>query len=428
MKAIITAGGKGTRISSIASDIPKPMIKIGGNPVLEHEINCLKEQGFTDVLITVSHLGNIIMDYFGDGGKFGVNIEYYNEESPLGTAGALFKIKDKLEDDFLLINGDIIFDIDLKRFIEYHKNHHGLATIVTHPNSHPYDSGLIVANGNGAIEKWLAKEDSRNGFYKNRVNAGIHILSPKLLNEEIDADKVDLDRQLLRPLAGTGLLFAYDSPEYIKDMGTPERYYMVQQDFQKGMIKSKSLRNKQKAIFLDRDGTINKLVGYVRGVDDFELIAGASEALKKINESGFLAIVITNQPVIARGETTRQELCEIHNKMETLLGNDGAYLDGIYYCPHHPDKGFEGEIPELKINCDCRKPKPGLILKAAEDFNVDLAKSWMVGDEEKDILAGINAGCKTALIDNPDKLSDFGQDLTLDSITEITKIINGGNQ
>lgn len=398
MKVVIMAGGKGTRISSIASDIPKPMIKIEGKPVLEREIECLREQGYTDLIITVSHLGNIIMDYFGDGTRFGVNIEYFFEKEPLGNAGALFKIKEKLTNDFLLLNADAIFNIDFNRIVEYHKAKGGLVTLFTHPSSHPYDSGLIITDENGAVKKWLAKEDEHPTYYHNRVNAGIHVISPKVLDQEIDTLKIDLDRQLLKPLAGTGMMFVYDSPEYVKDMGTPDRYEGVCKDFAKGMVESKNLKNKQKAIFLDRDGTINKYVGFLRNINEFELCDGAAEAIKKINASGYLAIVVTNQPVIARGEVTFEGLLEIHNKMETLLGKEGAYLDGIYFCPHHPHKGYENEIAELKYDCDCRKPKPGMLFKAAKVFNIDLSQSWMIGDDKNDVLAGKNAGCRTAIV------------------------------
>lgn len=414
MKTVIMAGGKGTRISSVASDIPKPMIKIEGKPVLEHELECLRDQGFTDIILTVSHLGNIIMDYFGDGsgispvtGKpFGVNIEYYFEKEPLGNAGALFKIKDKLDSDFLLLNADAVFDVDFNRFVAFHREQGGLVTLFTHPNSHPYDSGLIITDKDGSVKKWLAKEDKRPEFYYNRVNAGLHVINPKVLEQSnIDAYKVgsmdesdnpikiDLDRQLLKPLAGTGEMFCYDSPEYVKDMGTPERYYSVCADYKAGIVSGKNLKNKQKAIFLDRDGTINKYVGFLKDINEFELIDGVAENIKKINESGYLAIVITNQPVIARGEVTYDQLNEIHNKMETLLGEKGAYLDAIYYCPHHPHSGYKGEVKELKIECECRKPKPGLLLKASEDFNIDLSKSVMIGDSYNDVLCGINAGC-----------------------------------
>ena len=216
MKVVIMAGGKGTRITSVASDIPKPMIKIEGKPVLEHEIEGLRDQGFTDIILTVSHLGEIIMDYFGDGSKispatgkpFGVNIEYYFEKEPLGNAGALFKLKDKLTEDFLLLNADAMFDVDFNRFVEYHKNRGGLVTLFTHPNSHPYDSGLIISKDDGSVEKWLAKEDERPTYYKNRVNAGLHVISPEILCTDIQTAKVDLDRQLLKPLAGTGKCFA----------------------------------------------------------------------------------------------------------------------------------------------------------------------------------------------------------------------------
>lgn len=433
MKTVIMAGGKGTRISSIARDIPKPMIKIEGKPILEHEIECLKNQGFTDVIITVSHLGNVIKDYFGDGtgispatGKpFDIHIEYFEEKIPLGNAGALFKIKDKLSDDFLLLNADAIFDVDFNRFVEFHRTHNGLVTLFTHPNSHPYDSGLIIASQDGAVEKWLSKDDIRPKYYRNRVNAGLHVINPKALDlvgidpdsvgcidEDGEIIKVDLDRQILKSLAGSGKMFCYESPEYVKDMGTPERYYSVCNDFRNGIVNGKNLKNKQKAVFLDRDGTINKYVGFLRNIDDFELLDGVAEAIQKINESGYLAIVVTNQPVIARGEVTVEDLEEIHRKMETLLGEDGAYLDAIYYCPHHPHKGYEGEIPELKIDCDCRKPKSGMLIKAAEDYNIDLHKSWMIGDSENDIKAGKAAGCKTAFIGN----HDFQQDVTVTSL------------
>ena len=410
MKVVIMAGGKGTRITSVASDIPKPMIKIDDKPVLEHEIDCLRKQGFKDIIITVSHLGSIIMDYFGDGKKFGVNIKYFNEKEPLGNAGALFKIKDELTEDFLLLNADAIFDIDFNRFVDFHKKKGGLVTLFTHPNSHPYDSGLIITDSNDSVLKWLSKEDDRPLNYKNLVNAGLHVISPKILEKNIDTPKIDLDRQLLKPLAGTGLMYSYKSSEYVKDMGTPDRFYAVSKDFKEGRVKAKNLANKQKAIFLDRDGTINKSVGFLTNIDDFVLEDGAAEAIKKINNSGYLAIVITNQPVIARGEVSLDELDEIHNKMERLLGAEGAYLDAIYYCPHHPDKGFVGERIEYKIVCDCRKPKPGMILNAAKDYNIDLEKSWMIGDFKNDVLCGKNAGCKTALI-NQDLKNDVDADI-----------------
>ena len=427
MKVVIMAGGRGTRITSVASDIPKPMIKIGDKPVLENELECLRSQGFTDIIITVSHLGQIIMDYFGDGSKvspatgkpFGVHIEYYFEKEPLGNAGALFKIKEKLTEDFLLLNADALFDVDFNRFVDYHRQHGALVTLFAHANDHPYDSGLLVVDKDNYVQQWLTKEDARPQYYRNIVNGGLHVISPKVLDVEINTPKVDLDRQILKPLAGTEKMLCYNSPEYAKDMGTPERYYAACADYKSGKIQGKNLRNKQKAIFLDRDGTINKYVGYLRTPEQFELLDGVGEAIRKINLSGYLAIVVTNQPVIARGEVTADGLQQIHNKMETMLGKEGAYLDGVYYCPHHPDKGFAGEVEELKIVCECRKPKAGLLLQSAKDFNIDLSQSWMIGDSENDVLAGRNAGCKTALIGE----TDYGQNLQVTSLLDFVKEI-----
>lgn len=416
MKVVIMAGGKGTRIASVKSDVPKPMIPICGKPILEWQIENLKTCGLTDITLVIGYLGHVIKDYFGDGSEFGVKIDYFVEDTPLGTAGALFKMN--LAEDFLLMCGDVILDVDFNRFIEFHKKNNAWASLMAHPNGHPYDSSLLVTEilppqekgGNPVdthqVVKWMNKEDERV-YYKNRVNAGIEIISPELLKETMKhfvprhpetPDKIDLDRDVLKPNIPSGKIFAYDTPEYIKDMGTPDRYYEVEKDIQCGKVKARNLSQKQKAIFLDRDGTINKYVGFLTKPEQFELIEGAAEAIKTINKSGYLAIVVTNQPVIARGDCTWEELQQIHDKMETELGKDGAFLDGIYICPHHKDKGFEGERPEYKFDCDCRKPKPGLLLQAAKDFNIDLSQSILIGDSERDVEAGENAGCKESVM------------------------------
>ena len=411
MKVVIMAGGKGTRIASVKSDVPKPMIPICGKPILEWQIENLKACGLTDITLVIGYLGHVIKEYFGDGEKLGVKISYFVEDSPLGTAGALFKMPE-LTEDFLLLCGDVILDVDFNRFIDFHQKNHAWTSLMAHPNGHPYDSSLLVteilppqiSGGNPVdthrVMKWMAKEDERL-YYKNRVNAGIEIISPELLKETMKhfvprhpetPDKIDLDRDVLKPNIPSGKIFAYDTPEYIKDMGTPDRYYEVEKDIQTGKVKARNLKNKQKAIFLDRDGTINKYVGFLTKPEQFELLPGVAEAIKMINKSGYLAIVVTNQPVIARGDCTWEELQQIHDKMETELGKKGAFLDAIYICPHHKDKGFEGERPEYKLDCDCRKPKPGLLLQAEKDFNIDLSKSIMIGDSENDMNAGKKAG------------------------------------
>lgn len=416
MIAVIMAGGRGTRIASVNSEVPKPMIPLAGKPVLQYQIEALSRRGVKNFILVIGYLGDIIRNYFGDGSKFSVHIDYFTETEPLGTAGALYYLKDVLKEDFLLLCGDLLFDVDVDRFMAAHKSYGGAATLFTHPNSHPFDSSVIVADEGGKVVGWLSKEDERR-WYRNRVNAGLHMLSPRVL-DGIAPQKTDLDRDVLKPLIPQGELYAYDSPEYVKDMGTPDRYYAILSDVENGKVAAKNLKERQRAIFLDRDGTINRYVGFVRSIDNFELLEGAAEGIRKINESGYLAIVATNQPVIARGEVTEEELAEVHRKMETLLGREGAYLDGIYVCPHHPDRGFAGERAEYKIACDCRKPKAGLLFRAAEKFNIDLNESWMIGDREADLLCGKNAGCRTAIIGDDPRADVCGKDL-LDCVRKI---------
>lgn len=431
MKAVIQAGGKGTRISEITGDIiPKPMLEISGYPILYHQMMNLKKNGITDITVIIGHLGNVIKDYFGDGKQFGLNISYVEEDpqKPLGTAGSLYFLKDKLKENFVFLLADVFIDIDFEKMEQYHIANNADVTLLTHPNGHPFDSDLVVEEG-GVVKAFDYKSNDRTTYnYKNLVNAGVMIFSPSIFKYLTELRKYNYEKDIIVPLINDGKVVSYKSSEYAKDMGTPERYRRVQEDYNSGICDAKNLANKQKAIFLDRDGTINEYVGFLRKEEDFKLIPGVSEAIKKINNSGYLAIVVTNQPVIARGEVTEEELEEIHKKMETLLGLDGAYIDDIYYCPHHPDKGFEGEIPELKIECDCRKPKTGMLEKAAREHNIDLSSSIMIGDSTLDIKMAENAGMQSVLLKTGQKGEDGKYDVSPTLIAEdlndaINKII-----
>lgn len=162
MKVVIMAGGRGTRIAQLFPNIPKPLIPVDGMPILEREIRSLANQGFKDLILIVGYLAEKIQDFFGDGSRLGVHIEYFVERTPLGNAGALFRIREQLSDEpFFLLNADAAFDVDFKRMLAFHQQHGGLVTLFTHPNSHPYDSGLIIADKDGHVEQWLSKEDVR---------------------------------------------------------------------------------------------------------------------------------------------------------------------------------------------------------------------------------------------------------------------------
>lgn len=400
MYAVIMAGGKGTRIKSISKDIPKPMIKILDKPILEYQIESLKKYNITDIIIVIGYLGDIIKDYFKDGKGFGVNISYIEEKEPLGTAGALYYLNEykDIDDDFILLFGDIIEDINFSKFIDFHKKNEGYITLLSHPNSHPYDSDLIVADNNKVI-RIISKNEKRNYYYKNLVNSGIYIANKKILNYIKEPKKLDFDKDVINHYLQQGLIYSYKSTEYVKDMGTPDRLEAVTNDLKKGIINSLNFENKQKCIFVDRDGTLNESKGYIKKLDDFILYNDIIESIKRINNSSYLVIVITNQPVIARGECSKNDVEKIHLKLETLLGIGGAYIDDIIYCPHHPDKGFVGEVEKLKIECECRKPKIGMIKLMQEKYNIDLESSWMIGDMTIDIKTGKNANLKTILLE-----------------------------
>jgi len=377
------------------------MLEVSGYPIIYHQLMNLKKSGIRNITIIIGHLGNIIKDYLKDGKELGLEISYIEEnpEKPLGTAGALYYLKERIQDDFIFLLADVFIDIDFNKMIDYHYDKKAEVTLFTHPNSHPFDSDLVVCDSNNKVISFDSKNNDRSAYnYSNLVNAGIMIFSKNTLNYIKEPIKYNYEKDIVIPLIREGKVYSYKSTEYAKDMGTPERYNRVQNDYLLNIPNKRNLKNKQKCIFLDRDGTINKYVGFLRKPCELELEDCASEAIKIINNSDYLAIVITNQPVIARGEVTVEQLNDIHKKMETLLGEKGAYIDDLLYCPHHPDKGFEGEVKELKIECECRKPNIGLILEAVKKYNIDLEKSFMIGDSTLDIECAKRAGITGILV------------------------------
>nr|WP_315086267.1 HAD-IIIA family hydrolase [uncultured Lachnoanaerobaculum sp.] len=400
--AVIMAGGKGSRLRSITNDeIPKPMVPVDGKPLLEYQVEKLKTYGIKKIVMIVGHLGEKIVDHFKDGKNFGVEIDYIFEKEPLGTAGAFYYLKDKIDaKDFMLVFGDVFFDMDFDRMEDFHFKNSALTTLLAHPNGHPYDSDLIRMDDTGRVIGFDSKHNVRDYWYDNMVNAGMYIINRDLLDLVKEPVKTDFEKDILANQVKLGAnIYAYHTPEYVKDVGTVDRINATVEELKSGLIQSKNLKNKQRAIFIDRDGTMNVSKGFISKADDLELIPGTIDAIKAINKSGALAIVITNQPVIARGECSFEELHNIHNKLKTLLGEKGAFVDDIFYCPHHPDKGFEGEVPELKFDCECRKPKTGMIDEAVKKYNIDLSKSYMLGDSTMDLETARNAGVKSVLVD-----------------------------
>lgn len=398
MKVVIIAGGKGTRIASVNNEIPKAMIPVCGKPIIEHEVELCKRYGFTDFLFIIGYMGDQISSFFGDGSKWGVNIEYFQEEIPFGTAGALGYLKDKLIEDFFVFYGDTIVDFDMHSMLKYHQKNKADATLFLHPNDHPYDSDIVELDNKGKVVKFCNKPHPDGFVSKNVVNAALFIFKPSILDQIEVGVKSHIEKNVLPRCLEVGMsLFGYVSFEYIKDMGTPDRYEAVCHDVESGKVARLNKKNARPAIFLDRDGTINEEVNLLNKPEQLKLIEGAAEAIRLINKSDYLAIIVTNQPVIARNLCSIEELEYIHASLETMLGKEGAYVNAIYFCPHHPDKGFPEERPEYKIDCECRKPKPGMLLKASKDWNIELSKSYMIGDSDRDLDAGRNAGCKRSI-------------------------------
>lgn len=421
MQLVIIAGGKGTRLG--LKDIPKPMVQIAGKPLLEHQIELAKRYGIDEFFILSGHLSNIIEDYFGNGEKWGVKIYHIIEPFPLGTAGSVKLLEGKIKDRFMVFYGDVVMDFDINSFIKFDSQKDSVGTVIVHPNDHPHDSDLLEIDDENKVINVFPKPHKDDKHYQNLVNAAVYIFSPKIFDYIEKDTSSDFGKNILpKIIDNNGILMAYSTPEYIKDMGTSQRFEKVSDDFTSGKVTRLNKQNPRPAIFLDRDGVINKDMDTNPIAENFEFLNGAIDAIKEINKSDFLSVVVTNQPMIAKGFVTFEDVYNTHKKMETILGQNGAYLNKIYFCPHHNEKGFKGEIKELKIDCNCRKPKSGMLLKAQKELNIDLKNSWMIGDKESDIIAGKNAGCKTIFI--CDKIEkSIGSDFACSSLKEAIKLI-----
>ena len=426
--AVIQAGGRGTRMRELTKDkIPKPMILLNGKPMIQWQIENIRRYGILDFVIITGHLGEKIQEYFGDGSRLGVHIRYIQETTPLGSAGALYYLKAMgvKDESFLFVYADVMFDIDWERMISFYESRQGEAVLAVHPNSHPGDSDLIVLDDMQRVTAVKSKNNVRNEWYDNCVNAGIFILSGSVLQYLEKAAYMDLEQGLLKPLIEKGLVFGYRTSEYMKDAGTIIRFQAVCKEQADGIWRKKNLKNRQKCVFLDRDGTVNRFCGLVDKEELLVLEEHVVEAVRMLNDSDFLVIVVTNQPAVARGMCNMEDIRQSHRKMQTLLGEQNAYLDDIVFCPHHPDKGFAGEDPAYKILCSCRKPATGMLDQMVQKYNIDLKNSYMVGDSTVDIQTGRNAGTKTILLRTGMGGQDERYRVTPDYIVDNLKIAAG---
>lgn len=400
MQAVILAGGKGTRLAARLGGRPKPLIDVCGIPLLERQVRALERHGVNDIVVLVNHAAEQIASFFAERG-FDSTITLIDDGDPRGTAGATLACLDRLRERFLVVYGDTLFDIDIPHMIEAHVAAGADATLLLHPNDHPADSDLVETDDTGRITRFHPYPHPAGAELRNLVNAAFYVVERQPLEAFAQAGWTgDFAKDLFPAMVAAGnRLQGYASYEYIKDLGTPARLDKAERHLRDGVVARASRSARQAAVFVDRDGTLNRLKGYVRSAAELELIPGAGEAIHDLNAAEYRVVLVTNQPVLARGDVTKEGMHAIQARLETLLGAAGGYLDASYICPHHPDAGFAGEVPELKIRCACRKPGTGLFDQAMAALNIDPDRSWMVGDSTADILAGERAGLRTVLVE-----------------------------
>ncbi|MCX8036443.1 MAG: HAD-IIIA family hydrolase [Candidatus Sumerlaeia bacterium] len=399
LPAVIVAGGAGERIRAVSRAMPKALLDVGGRPVIEHQIRLLQQYGVTKIHLTVRERDlPAFRERLGSGRALGITLEYHTESKPMGTAGGIRPLLDRIGDPFLVLYGDVMVNMDLEALAEFHRQHNAAATLVVHPSDHPQDSDLVELDADGRIRAFHRKPHPPAPQWRNLGNAALYVVSHRAA-AHIPDGVCDFMREVFPAAQAAGLpLFGYRTREYLKDIGTPARLAAVRHDWQAGRIARRHREHALPAVFFDRDGTLCEHVPFLHRVEDMRLLAGAAEAVRKVNQSDALAVVVTNQPVVAQGLCTYEQLEHIHGRMEMLLAEHGATLDGIYYCPHHPRRGYPGEVAALKIECECRKPGGALLVQAARELNIDLAHSVLIGDTTRDVETGRRLGLPTALV------------------------------
>lgn len=413
-QAVIFAGGLGERLKPFTLTNPKPMYPINGKPFMEYLIEQIKSFGIKDIIILLGYLHEKVEEYFGDGSKYGVNIRYAVTPVEYDTQYRLKAAKEYLNDEFLMMYCDNICPINFKKLCDNYFNHNALIELTVYDNSDGWTKSNISLDS--SINK------SIDEFYLNKAGVGTKLCEPDILNGKVLVyDKKRLTQNLNYVDIGYAIVSKktlgymssdnenFEAVVYPKVLNenklyatiSKHRYYSIG-SFERIKYTEKFLSN-QKYIFLDRDGTTNlrpPKAEYIVKPEDFVWIDGAKEAIKKLNDAGYFVILISNQAGIARGVMTDDDFNKVQEKMKKDLNEIGAHIDAVYYCPHGWDD-----------NCDCRKPKPGMLYKAQKDYSINLTNCVMIGDDERDIITANNADMKGILVDDNYKLIDAVNDL-----------------
>ena len=401
-EVVLACGGFGTRLKEITNDTPKPLFPVNGKSTLERCIEQLENYDFKNVVITIGYKSKKFTKFIYElNQKYRIDIDIYIEENPLGECGALWEIMDNLCDDFVFINGDLIFSIDFKKLRLFHKRLASRLTLVTHTSDHPEDSDLVSVPNGTLVENIFLKGQNRN-LKKNAYlgNSGIFVINLEILDKlkaPKEKDSKSIFHFIVKNVFDLNInIYSYNTTEYIKDMGTPERLKLVSKDLSSGKVNRNNYKNIQKALFLDRDNTLIKCdIGkYVIKKNEIEIISHNIEKIIPISQDYDLICLVTNQPVIAMGKISFKDLDEFNSIVVKSCLSIGLKIDIVTFCPHHPHKGYEGELEILKYDCFCRKPNPGLFFEQAFLRNINLKESLMIGDSDNDFFAAKNAGCR----------------------------------
>lgn len=393
VQAVIAAGGNASRMGRLAEARPKALLPFGTTCLLAHHLNTVRSHGVTRVTILAGHLAEAIESELPAVTPAGMCVDLVVEPYPAGSGGCL-RYLSQPRGPLLVVFADIMAWMDYTTLLERHRANGAHITVVVHPNDHPADSDLVETNPDGWVTTIRSKPRPRSVPCRNIAVAGVFVIEPEILGRIPATGSCDLVHHLVSPAAELGRrVLAYCTTEYLKDCGTPDRYAQARGDFESGRVQAQYGGTLRPALFIDRDGTINRHVGYVTKPEQLELLPGAGEAIRRLNQAGILAVLVTNQPVVARGDCSAENLERIHAHLEGLLGNEGAFLDGVYVCPHHPDGGFPGEVADLKVACSCRKPEPGLVQRAIRDLPIALEHSAVVGDSVRDAELARKIGC-----------------------------------
>lgn len=383
---IILAGGLGTRLRHVVSDTQKTMAPVNGRPFLYYIAENLIKNGVKKIVFAVSYHAEQIKAYFGNEYK-GAQILYSEEKEPLGTGGA---IKQALElctsENVFILNGDTFFDVDFPALEKRHSALKADITLSVREVGCRDRSGVVVFDEEGNITAFNEKKAIERGF----INGGVYLVK-RSITEKLPDGKFSFETDVMEKLVFR--MAALPSDGYFIDIGVPSDFFRAQTE-----IPLRSGVKTFRAAFIDRDGVICKEKHHLYKKEDFEFIDGAPEALAALREKGYLVIVVTNQAGVAKGLYTEDDVNALHAHMTELL-KDRAVIDGIYYCPYHP----EGIIEKYKKDSPERKPSPGMIEKAVKDFaqkgiNIDIKNSLMIGDTERDIETGIRAGIGTKVL------------------------------